>query len=65
MGLRARRAPRRSLSSTARSGMVRGKAAPIVPATSRISPVGTDQFGRYGKFKLASPGAGSTLKRLE
>ena len=51
MGFHARRAPRRSLSSTARSGIVSRKVAPIVPSTSRISP----PWARTSSAAMASP----------
>jgi hypothetical protein len=51
IGFHARRAPRRSLSSTARSGMMSRKVAPIVPSTSRISP----PCARTSSAAMASP----------
>jgi hypothetical protein len=51
MGFQARRAPRRSLSSTARSGIVSRKVAPIVPSTSRISP----PWARTSSAAMARP----------
>ncbi len=65
--LRASRARRaRRSSSTARSGMVRRKVAPMVPSTRRISP----PWARTSSAAMARPrpgaaGAGRALERLE